>query len=83
MSSMLVKLVPLPIFRVGNSQKSLGARSREYDSWVRTGMLFLARNHNHGGPQIEYDYQTPEDSKRNLLPVLPMEQVYLGTRVLL
>jgi hypothetical protein len=26
---------------------------------------------NHGGHQIEYDIQTPEDSKRSLSPVLP------------
>jgi len=45
MSSMDVKRVPLmPIFRVGNSQKSLGARSGEYGGWVMTGMLFSARN---------------------------------------
>ena len=45
MSSMVAKRVPLrPIFRVGNSQKSLGARSGEYGGWVMTGMLFSARN---------------------------------------
>ena len=45
MSSMVAKRVPLrPIFRVGNSQKSLEARSGEYGGWVMTGMLFSARN---------------------------------------
>jgi len=45
MSSMVAKRVPLrPIFRVENTQKSLGARSGEYGGWVMTGMLFLARN---------------------------------------
>jgi hypothetical protein len=45
MFSMVVKCVPIrPIFRVGNSQKSLGVRCREYGGWVRTGMLFSARN---------------------------------------
>jgi len=45
MSSMAAKRVPFrPIFRVGNSQKSLGARSGEYGGWVMTGMLFSARN---------------------------------------
>ena len=45
MSSMVAKCVPLrPIFRVGNSQKSLGARSGDYGGWVTTGMLFLVRN---------------------------------------
>jgi hypothetical protein len=39
-SSIVAKRVPLrPIFGVGNSQKSLGARSGEYGSWVMTGML--------------------------------------------
>ena len=39
------KRVPLRhIFRIGNSRKSLGARSREYGGWVMTGMLFSARN---------------------------------------
>ena len=33
-----------PIFRIGNSRKSLGARFREYGGWVMTGMLFSARN---------------------------------------
>jgi hypothetical protein len=33
-----------PIFRVGNSQKSLGAGSGEYGGWVMTGMLFSTRN---------------------------------------
>ncbi|KDR19555.1 hypothetical protein L798_06353 [Zootermopsis nevadensis] len=38
MSSMVEKRAPLrPIFRVGNSQKSLGARSRECGGWVMTG----------------------------------------------
>jgi len=42
---MVVKRVPLrPIFRVGNNQKSLGARSGEYGGWVMTGMLYSARN---------------------------------------
>ena len=45
MSSMVVKCIPLrPIFGVGNSQKSLGARFGEYGGWVMTGMLFSARN---------------------------------------
>jgi len=45
MSSMVAKHVPLrPIFRVEKSQKSLGARSGEYDGWVMTGMLFSVRN---------------------------------------
>jgi len=45
MSSMVAKHVPLrPIFRVGKSQKSLGARSGEYSGWVMTWMLFLVRN---------------------------------------
>ena len=45
MSSMVAKRVPLrPIFRVGNSQKSLGARSGEYGGWEMTGMFFSARN---------------------------------------
>ena len=40
---MVAKRAPLrPIFRVGNSQKSLGARSGEYDGWVMKGMLFSA-----------------------------------------
>jgi hypothetical protein len=40
MSSMVAKRVPLrPIFRVGKSQKSLGARSGEYGGWVMTGMF--------------------------------------------
>jgi hypothetical protein len=44
MSSMVAKRVPLwPIFRVGKSQKSLGARFGEYGGWVMTGMLFSAR----------------------------------------
>ena len=39
------KRTPLrPIFRIGNSLKSLGARSRDYGDWVMTGMLFSARN---------------------------------------
>jgi len=43
MSSMVAKRAPLrPIFRVGNSQKSPGARSGEYGGWVMTGMLFSA-----------------------------------------
>ena len=43
--SMVAKHVPLrAIFRVGNSQKSLGTRSRQYGGWVMTGMLFLTRN---------------------------------------
>ena len=33
-----------PILIVGNSQKSLGARSREYGGWVMTGMVFSVRN---------------------------------------
>jgi hypothetical protein len=42
---MVVKRVPLrSIFRVGNSQKSLRARSGEYGGRVITGMLFSARN---------------------------------------
>jgi len=45
MSSTVGKRVPLrPIFRVGNSQKSLGERSGDYGGWVMTGMLFSARN---------------------------------------
>ena len=32
------------LFRVENSQKSLGARSGEYGGWVMTGMLFSVRN---------------------------------------
>jgi len=45
MSSMVAKRGPLrPIFRLGNSQKSLGARSGEYGGWVMTRMLFSARN---------------------------------------
>ena len=45
MCSMVTKRVPLrPIFRLGNSQKSLGARSGDYGRWVMTGMLFSARN---------------------------------------
>jgi hypothetical protein len=45
LSSMVAKRVPLrPIFRVGNSQKSLGATAGEYGGWVMTGMLFSARN---------------------------------------
>ena len=37
MSSMVVKRVPLrPTFRVGKSQKSLGARSGEYSGWMMT-----------------------------------------------
>jgi len=45
LSSMVAKRVPLrPIFILGNSQKSLGARSRQYGGWVMTGMLFSARN---------------------------------------
>ena len=45
MSSMVVKRVPLrPIFRIGKSQKSLGARSGDYGGWVMTGMLFSGRN---------------------------------------
>ena len=45
MSSMFAKCIPLrPIFRVGNSQNSLGVRSREYSGWVMmTGMLFSVR----------------------------------------
>jgi len=39
------KRVPLRnIFRIGNSRKSRGARSREYGGWVMKGMLFSARN---------------------------------------
>ena len=43
---------------------------------------------NHGGHQIERDGRTPEDSKRNVPPVLPtmavaMEQVWVCARVLL
>jgi hypothetical protein len=46
MSSIVAKCVPLrPIFRVGNSQKSLGARSGDYGGWVMTGTLFSARNY--------------------------------------
>jgi hypothetical protein len=38
MTSTVAKRVPLgPISRVGNSQKSLGARSGEYGGWVMTG----------------------------------------------
>ena len=45
MSSMVATCVPLrPTFRVGNSEKSLGARSGEYGGWVTTGMLFSASN---------------------------------------
>ena len=40
---MVAKRVLLrPIFRVGNSQKSLGARSVEYGGWVMTGMRGIA-----------------------------------------
>ena len=40
MSSMVAKRVHLKhIFRVGNSQKSLGARSGEYGGWVMLRML--------------------------------------------
>jgi hypothetical protein len=43
MSSMVVKHVPFSsIFRLGNSRKSLGARSRECGGWVMIGMSFLA-----------------------------------------
>jgi len=45
MSSMVAKRGPLrPIFRLGNSQKSLGVRSGEYGGRVMTGTLFSARN---------------------------------------
>jgi len=45
MFSIVAKRVPLrPVFRVGNSQNSLGARSADYGGWVMTGMLFAARN---------------------------------------
>ena len=45
MSSMVAKRAPLmPIFRVENSQKSLGGRSGECGVWVMTGMLFSAKN---------------------------------------
>jgi hypothetical protein len=45
MSSMVAKSVLLrPVFRVGNSQKSLGARSGSYGGWVMIGMLYWARN---------------------------------------
>jgi hypothetical protein len=44
-SSMVAKRVSLrPIFRVENSQKSLGARSGEYGGWVMTRMVFSASN---------------------------------------
>jgi hypothetical protein len=33
-----------PTLRAGNSQKSLGVRSREYGGWVMTAMLFSTRN---------------------------------------
>ena len=47
MSSMVAKRVPLrPIFRVGNSQKSIGTRSGEYGGWVMTGgSVQMPRNH--------------------------------------
>jgi hypothetical protein len=52
MYSIAAKRVPLrPIFRVGNSRKSLGARSGEYGGWVMTtrdvwlGTLSWCRNH--------------------------------------
>jgi hypothetical protein len=45
MFSMVAKNFLLrPIFRVGNSQKSLGARSGEYGGWMMTGMFFSERN---------------------------------------
>jgi len=45
MSSMVAKCVPLwPIFRVGESQKSLGTRSGDYGGWVMIGMIFSAIN---------------------------------------
>ena len=45
MSSMVAKRVLLrPIFRVGKTQKSLGARSEEYGGWVMTRTLFSATN---------------------------------------
>jgi len=44
MSSMFAKRVLLrPIFWVGNSQKSIEVRSREYGGWMKTGMLFSAK----------------------------------------
>ena len=46
MSSMVAKRVALrPIFRVGKSQKTLGASSTEYGGWVMKEMLFSARGH--------------------------------------
>jgi len=82
MFSMVAKGVPLrPTFRVGNSQKSLGARSGKYSGWVMIGMLFSARNCCTTSDvwlgalatveNIECDDRTPEDSKKSLLPVLP------------
>jgi hypothetical protein len=45
MSFIVAKRVPLRlIFRVGNSQRSLGARSGEYGGWMMTGKFFWARN---------------------------------------
>jgi len=45
LSSMVAKRIPLrPTFRVGSSQKSLGATSGEYGGWVMIGMLFSGRN---------------------------------------
>jgi len=42
---MVAKRVSLrTIFRAGNNQKSLGARSGEYGGWVMTRTLFSARN---------------------------------------
>jgi hypothetical protein len=39
------EMLPLrTIFRVGNSQKSLGAKSREYGGWVMTGNSYSARD---------------------------------------
>jgi hypothetical protein len=39
------KMCPMwPIFWVGNSQRSLGVRFREYDVWMMKGMLFSVRN---------------------------------------
>jgi hypothetical protein len=32
-----------PIIRAENSQKSTGARSKEYGGWLMTGMLFSAK----------------------------------------
>jgi hypothetical protein len=45
MSSVVVKYIPLkPIFIVGNSQKPLGGRSREYCGWMMRRLFFSVGN---------------------------------------